>query len=141
MTRQGNRPDRRIAKPDTLDRSGREALAAKLIYVGSAHHKRSPGDYGFHPPANPRPSKSLCDGHRLIKRAEAQHLFRTGVLLGMFSAFKGDDLPKYVWCVDEHGDVYEAKIGLGGYHGYRLEDADDMRALVLKEWRKRCRID
>ena len=24
-----------------------------------------------------------------------------------------------------------------GYHGYRLEDEDDMRSLVLKEWKRR----
>lgn len=141
MARQGNRPDRRVAKADLLDDDGRRRLADCLVYVGSAHHKRSPGDYGFNPPASPRPMKSLCDGHRVILRDEARQLFRTGVLMGMFSGFQGDARPKYVWCVDRDGEIYEAKIGLGGYHGYRLEDEDDMRAVVLKEWKTRCRAD
>ena len=59
----------------------------------------------------------------------------------MFSAFDGDAQPKYVWSVDADGKVYEAKIGLGGYHGYRLAEEDDMSAVVLKEWRKRCQAD
>ena len=141
MARQGNRPNRRIANVDLLDGDGRRALAERLVYVGSAHHKRSSCDYGFHPPVNPRPSKSLCDGYKVILRAEAQQLLRTGVLMGMFSAFEGDGFPKYVWCVDVGGEVYEAKIGRDGYHGYRVEDDDNMRSVVLKEWRTRCRAD
>jgi hypothetical protein len=141
MTRQGNRPDRRLAKPDLLDRDRREALAVALVYVGSAHHKRSPGDYKFTPPVNPRPSKCLCDGDRVVLKAEAREIFRKGILMGMFSADAGAGQPKYVWGVDDQGGVYEAKIGLGGYHGYRLEDVDDQCARVLKEWRQRCPRD
>jgi hypothetical protein len=29
-------------------------------------------------------------------------------------------------------------VDSSGYHGYDLEDDDDMRVLVLKEWQKRC---
>ena len=93
-------------------------MAERLVYVGSAHHKQSPGDYGFHPPVNPRASKSLCDGHNVILRAEAQQLLRTGVLMGMFSPFEGDGSPKYVWCVDIGGEVHEAKIGRVGIQNY-----------------------
>jgi len=141
MPRQGNRPNRRIANAGLLDDGGRRALAERLIYVGSVHHKRSPGDYGFHPPVNPRPSKSLCDGYKVILRAEAQQLLRAGVLMGMFSAFEGEDFPKFVWCVDNDEHVYEAKIDRNGYHGYQLGDDDDMRSVVLKEWRTRCLAD
>jgi hypothetical protein len=45
--------------------------------------------------------------------------------------------PKYIWAVDEAGEVYEAKIGNGGYHGYRLEAADSMRTVVKREWARR----
>ncbi len=141
MVRQGNRPNRRIAKADMLDPDGRRMLAERLAYSGSAHHKRSPGDYGFHPPVNPRPSKSLCDGLRSILKAEAKRMLREGVSMGMFSAFEGEDMPKYVWCVDSDGEAYEAIIGQGGYHGYRLYSSDDLRAVVLKEWKKRCQVD
>lgn len=65
--RSGNRPIRRIARADTFDAAELKSLAKRMVYVGSAHHKRSPG----------------------------------------------------------------------GYHGYRLEDEDDMCSLVLKEWKKR----
>ncbi len=46
-------------------------------------------------------------------------------------------MPKYVWSVDGAGEAYEAKIGNGGYHGYRLTDEDDMRDYVLQEWKRR----
>ena len=46
-TRQGSGPKRRIAPHERLDADGREALAAKLRYVGSGLHKTKPGDYGF----------------------------------------------------------------------------------------------
>ena len=141
MARQGNRPNRRIANVDLLDGDGRQALAERLVYIGSAIHKRHPGDYGFHPPVNPRASKSTCDGQRVVLLAEARRLFRKGVLMGMFSAFEGAGRPKYVWCVDDDGEIYEAKTDRYGYHGYVLEDDDNMRSVVLKEWRTRCQPD
>ncbi|NJL73241.1 MAG: hypothetical protein HC888_17735 [Candidatus Competibacteraceae bacterium] len=55
----------------------------------------------------------------------------------MVSAPGAHGMPKYVWSVDQDGDTYEAKLGNGGYHGYRLDKPDAMRAVVLKEWRTR----
>jgi hypothetical protein len=136
--RQGNNPKRRIAPPDQLELAAREALAARLVYVGSSHHKRWPADYSFHPPVNPRPWESVCDGHRIILKEEAAQLFRDGVIRGMFSNLSDDGVPKFVWAVDSEDEAYEAKIDRSGYHGYRLEEEDDFRALVLEEWEKRC---
>lgn len=135
--RSGNHPNRRFASAGTLDDDALEKLADRLVYVSSGHHKRRPGDYGFRPPVNPRPSKSLCDGVRPILLGEAQTIFRLGVLKGMFSQFEDGGMPKYVWSVDGAGEAYEAKIGNGGYHGYRLTDEDDMRDYVLQEWKRR----
>jgi hypothetical protein len=42
-----------------------------------------------------------------------------------------------VWSVDRDGVAYEAKRDTRGYHGYRLEEDDDFRFLVLREWRRR----
>jgi hypothetical protein len=95
-------------------------------------------DYCFHPPVNPRPWKSTCDGLRVVLLAEARELLRRGILCGMFSEFSGGGAPKYVWAVDTMGEVYEAKVGNNGYHGYRLEDEDAMTRIVLREWAKRC---
>jgi len=136
--RTGNNPKRRIASPDRLALDARTSLAETLQYVGSSHHKRHPADYGFHPPVNPRPWKSICDSVRSISLKEAQHLFHMGVRMGMFSDFSNGHVPKYVWSVDSQGDAYEAKIGQDGYHGYRLEEDDNMRSLVLKEWSRRA---
>ncbi|MCY4238992.1 MAG: hypothetical protein OXC93_11680 [Rhodospirillaceae bacterium] len=117
-------------------------LLDEACYTGSALHKRVAADYGFHPPANPRPNKSLCDGSgRIVRLAEARALFREGVERGMISSIGHDGLPKYVWAVDSEGRVYEAKIeqGSSNYHGYELgEDDDGMRRLVVEEWRLRC---
>ncbi len=136
--RQGSDPKRRIVPSPEFDADELKALASKLIYVGSALHKTKPGDYGFHPPVNPRPWKSICDGLRVVLLAEAQELFRKGILAAMFSKFPAGGAPKYVWAVDGAGEVYEAKLGNNGYHGYRLEEEDTMRKVVPKEWAKRC---
>lgn len=140
--RQGNNPKRRIAPLGTLTCDTQLRLA-RAQYVGSAHHKSQPGDYGFSPPVNPRPTKSLCDDVRLIDKREAIELFRSGIRLGMVSSHLESGLPKYVWAVDRHGNAYEAKLGGGGsdYHGYRLRRDDRMQAFVLAEWRERNQHD
>lgn len=135
--RQAITPKRRILPQGGLTGDNCSKLVAKLRYVGSANHKSRPGDYGFHPAANPRPWKSICDGARTILKDEAQSLLEEGARRGLVSKLEFDGLPKYVWSVDEHGEAYEAKLGNGGYHGYRLENEDPMRKTVLKEWRDR----
>lgn len=114
----------------------------RLQYVGSGNHKLRPGDYGFVPSHNPRPSKSPCDDLRPLLLSEASTLFRRGIALGMVSRFEEGGAPKYVWAVDDSGEVYEAKTKSDReveYHGYRLSDDDRaMRRHVLDEWRRRC---
>ena len=136
-TRVSNDPKRRIAAADRLDDLSREAMASRLKYVGSALHKIKPGDYGFQPPVNPRPWKSICDGSRVVLQTEAKELFRQGIMKGMFSEFPENGEPKFVWSVDFNGEVYEAKVDRTGYHGYRLEEEDTMRNVVLSEWSRR----
>ncbi|WP_200237703.1 hypothetical protein [Thiohalocapsa halophila] len=70
---------------------------------------------------------------------EAQRLFMEGVRRGMVSAFQIDDRPKYVWSVDEDGEVYEAKWDRDGYHGYRLDPSNEQhqREYVLHAWKQR----
>ncbi len=140
MTRKGNNPKRNIADPGRLNDEEKSSLAKRLQYVGRAYHKRFPGDYGFQPPCNPRPCKSLCDDKRIVLKQEAVSLFRAGIMKGMFSNDLENfmkDIPKYVWSVDSDGEAYEAKIGSDGYHGYRLGEDDDWRKVVLKTWKNR----
>ena len=116
------------------------ALAGRLRYEGIAHHKLRPGDYDFSPPSNPRPSKSVCDDIRPILKDEAAKLFSDGIIKGMISKRDEDGVPKYVWAVDDSGQAYEAKRGGStpyDYHGYRLNDDDPQRRVVLDEWKKR----
>ena len=139
--RRGNNPKRRIAPNGEASSADLERIARKARYVGSALHKRAPADYGFHPSANPRPHKSLCDGSRIVRVAEARDLFREGVRRGMIGSYREGRLPKYVWAVDPEGLVFEAKLERGGatYHGYEL-GADDkhMRREVAERWEERC---
>jgi hypothetical protein len=107
--RQSNRPDRRVVDPTLVDEAITGALAARLRYVGSANHKLHPGNYGFTPPQNPRPSKSPCDALRPVRFDEAATLFRRGIELGMISPVAAGGAPKYVWSVDDEEQVYEAK--------------------------------
>lgn len=134
--RQSNNPKRRIAPPDLLSIEEKELLLRVSRYVGSALHKSKPANYGFHPPINPRPHKSLCDDKRSIPLQEAQRLFESGIRKGMVSTHREGNLPKYVWSVDEQGEAYEAKLGNEGFHGYRLNEENEsaMRNLVLHEW-------
>jgi hypothetical protein len=137
VARQGKNPKRRIIAANSIANGALECLATRLKYVGSANHKRHPGDYGFHPPSNPRPWKSVCDARRPLLLAEAKELLAAGVLKGMISSPDADGVPKYVWSVDAEGVPYESKIGNGGYHGYPLYPDDDMSAIVLREWAHR----
>jgi hypothetical protein len=133
MPREGNDPRRRIAELARLTPEEREDLAARATYTGSGYHKRFPAVYGFGPNASPRPSKSLCDGIRVVPKEEAEQK-------GMFSEPLEQGFPKYIWSVDGTGEAYEAKThqnDRGQYHGYRLEEHDPMRALVLKAWKER----
>ena len=143
--RQGNDPKRRIAPEDAVPESVRKTLLERLRYVGSANHKLHPGDYNFVPTSNPRPSKSPCDELRPVLLEEASALFRLGIERGMVSLYPEGGVPKYVWAVDEAGEVYEAKTKPEretDYHGYRLgDDERDRRKYVLSEWRRRCPQD
>jgi len=145
VKRQSPRLDRRFLPRDSLTTEQREELANRITFVGKNLHKLRPGDYGLDPPVNPRPSKSVCDDLRPVLKAEATKLLREGAHAGMVSTFVLDGVPKYVWAVDDAGEVWEAKTapGLGtAYYGYRLGDDDtDMRKLVKKEWTRRCRTD
>jgi len=138
-SKQPNNPKRRIAPQEQLSAAERSDLLARARYVGSALHKRKAADYGFHPPVNPRPHKSVCDDLRVIGRREAERLMAEGIRHGMISACSAGQLPKFIWSVDQDGEAYEAKIDRNGYHGYRLDRDHEstMRAYVLDEWNRR----
>lgn len=139
--RMGTNPKRRITPRHEIGLEVPARLEDEARYTGSAHHKRQGADYGFSPPANPRPNQSLCDGGRGVGKDEARALFQEGVRRGMISTFREGGLPKYVWAVASDGRAFEAKIERGSrhYHGYELGDDDGiMRRLVIKEWRARC---
>lgn len=138
----GNNPKRRIAPQHSISQQELHRIADEVRYLGSAHHKRVPADYGFHGPPSPRPHKSLCDSKRVIRRDEAKRLLIDGLRLGMVSTYRMNGYPKYVWSVDQDGEPYEAKLGHEGrsYHGYRLGfDDRAMREEVIREWLARSR--
>lgn len=139
--RRGNNPKRRIAPEGEASPADLERIAQEARYMGSAHHKRTPANYGFRPPVNPRPHKSLCDGTRIVRVAEARDLFHEGVRRGMIGSHREDGLPKYVWAVDPGGLVFEAKLERRSatYHGYELgADDEHMRREVVARWEERC---
>ncbi len=139
--REGNRPDRRVVPMGTYTAAELGDLAKRLTYVGSGNHKLHPGNYGFIPSINPRPSKSVCDDVRPVMLEEGARLLAAGIAAGMISAFDREGSPKYVWAVDGDGEVYEAKTRPPDttYHGYRLRDDEEaMRRHIRGEWEKRC---
>jgi hypothetical protein len=138
--RTGKSPKRRIVEPGVFSEHQLRELVGRVRYVGSGHHKRWPADYGFER-TSPRPTKSLCDIDRAIPLAEAQELLNAGILKAMVSQPWEDGFPKYVWSVSATSEVFEAKTHPntpGQYHGYPLLGDDDMRELVLSQWRARC---
>jgi len=140
MKRAGNDPRRRVASASFLCGEDRHAIAEQAKYVGSGHHKKNPADYGFER-VNPRPTKSLCDGLRTIKLAEAKEMLKTAISYGMISVPFAGKFPKFVWYVDKEGEVYEANTHEhtpGMYHGYRLEEEDNVRDYIIREWKNRC---
>ena len=140
MKYRGNNPKRRIAKLGFFTERELGELASTARYQGSAHHKTRPADYSFRPPTAPRPSKSVCDGQRVVSSREAQHLLQAGIRRGMVSSHLEGKWPKYVWAVDDSGEVYEAKLGHDQrrYHGYRLgRDDNAMCNWVRAEWSQR----
>lgn len=90
----------------------------------------------------PRGTKNVCDpkGYPPIKQKDATRLFRAGIRQRMVSCKLNDkDLPVFVWAVNEHNQVYEAKPGEDGwtYHGYRLYKDDRQFRPLLREWKIR----
>ena len=67
---QPNEPKRRTALPEAITTETLSKLD-RARYAGGAHHERSPGDYGFNPPVNPRPHKPVCDGLCIISLRQA----------------------------------------------------------------------
>jgi len=135
--RTGYNPKRRIAPADLLDPTARAALAARVAYGGNPEHKRSPGDYGLSPPADPRPAKTLCDGERPVLKPEAVALVRAGLLKGTMSTTPPVGWPRNIWAVSASGEVFEAQLEnatQGIYHGYPMPADDDFRRVVLREW-------
>ena len=147
MKHECKNPKRRLAHRGHFSNNDLAYFADVARYEGRAYHKTRPADYGFQPPVSPRPAKSVCDDIRVIQKAEAKQLLLSGFARGMVSTYRKGNLrlPKFVWVVDSHGEVYEAKLdGDGpGYHGYRINQHRDagsrtMRKQVLKAWKRRA---
>lgn len=139
-SRAGNNPKRRVADLATLDEVFLQSLSERARYVGSGHHKRHPADYGFGR-TSPVPTKSLCDAVGPVLLSQAQTWLQQGIMRGMVSAPAADGFPKYIWCVADDGRVFEAKTHPntpGQYHGYPLENEDEMRTYIRTLWDKRC---
>jgi hypothetical protein len=129
---------RRIVDP-TPGQKNLNGLGSKVQYVGSSYHKRSPGNFGLTPPAQPRPDKTLCDKAGIFTLAEAQHWLQEGVRRGMISATAQNGFPKHILAVTDDGVVLEANYnneGPGHYHGYPLFEPDPFRQVVLKRWQR-----
>jgi len=126
-------------KLGALDSREREILAVAIRYRGNPEHKRNPGDFGLHPPALPRPDKSLCDSVGINERRKALELLQEGVRLGLVSEQRVGQFPQNIWSVTESGEPLEAQLGnreTGEYHGYPMPENDPFREVVLKAWKE-----
>lgn len=127
---------RRLANAEQLSPDERKKLAENVTYTGNPEHKRSPGDFGLTPPAQPRRGKTLCDGASIFRRSDALHYLRDGLERGAVSEKFIDGWPKIVWAVTEDGTPLEAqRDGKGSYHGYPMPPEDPMAAEVKRFWK------
>ncbi len=128
-------PKRRLASPGTHTEQQLAKLSRAVRYSGNPEHKRSPGDFGLTPPAQPRRGKSLCDTVGIFTRTDAINYIRLGLERGAVSEQFVDDWPKIVWAVTEDGVPLEAqRDGTGSYHGYPMPQEDPMAAEILRFW-------
>jgi hypothetical protein len=137
--RRGYNPKRRLAPTGSWPTEVLGELAKVVRYGGNPEHKSKPSDFCLHPPANPRPGKTLSDKVREFTKAEALELLRDGVKRGMVSVQPRGRWPQNVWSVQED-EPFEAQLenqDLAVYHGYPMPSDDDFRALVLTEWTRR----
>ena len=119
------------------DPSALKFLGRTVKYRGSPYHKRNPGDFQLTPPAQPLPSKTLCDGAGVFTRRVAQELLRRGVARGMVSVQTRGRFPQNIWSVTDDGYPLEAQLEnqeQGIYHGYPMPKTDPFRAVVVSRW-------
>ena len=138
--RRGYNPKRQIAPDDLSSLASRNALLSEVLYGGNPEHKRSPGDYGFTPPAQPRPGKTLCDAEGPFLKDNALELLKSGLAKGMVSVRNNNGWPQNVWAISDTGELFEAQLEnsiRGIYHGYPMPKNDDFRLEVIREWKRR----
>ena len=96
-----------------------------------------PNDYGLSPPTSPRPGKTLCDARAPFPKRDAYSLLVRGVSRGMMSERHSGGVPQKIWAVSDDGMAYEAQLenpAQCSSHGHPMPEADDFRAVVLREW-------
>ena len=130
-------PKRRIAPAGHASQQDLDKMADSIAYGGNPEHKRNPGDFGLTPPADPRPSKSLCDVAGIFRRVQALELLQTGVRKGLVSDRQESGWPKNIWSVTPNGIPLEAQLEnpvQGSYHGYPMPDSDPLASEVIARW-------
>lgn len=121
----------------------RQRLRAVAGYEGSPFHKRNPGDFGLTPPSLPRHDATLCDEAQVFQRAVACALLEKAIereLVSEATAPGSGGLPKHLWAIDDHGQVFEAMYGgsqVGRYHGYPIRRSDPFFERITALWKSR----
>jgi hypothetical protein len=127
----------RTIRKTRLSDDERRALRTTATYEGSPLHKRNPGNFGLIPPAAPRLEKTLCDEAGVCDKAVANRLLASAIERGLGSEDVIDVFPKYLWALDERGQVFEAIYGgsvRGAYHGYPIRRSDPFFDTISKLW-------
>ena len=102
---------RRTVAPDAW-----AALARRVWYGGSAHHKLGPSFAG-----NPRPRADATPCPRKVTQAEADGWLKDAVRKGGISEASQGDWPAYIWYKTPNHGYFQAKLtnqSTGEYHGY-----------------------
>lgn len=113
-------------------------LGEQAVYTGNPLHKKSAGDFALHPPASPRPDKTLCDAVNIFQRAIASRLLREAFRRGLLSCENdtNSDWPKHVWALTDEGHPVEGAYDGMGYHGYPISDnRDPLYEEIVKRWK------
>jgi hypothetical protein len=109
-------------------------------YHGNPVHKRNPGDFGLHPPADPRPDKTLCDEAGIVEKATADRLFAAAREMGIVStSTTSDGSPKQLYVVDNQQVFEFMSANDGTYHGYPIRKSNALFDVVSERWEKELR--
>ena len=118
-----------------------QALALEFKYEGHPKHKMHPHAYGLATFSGRRGDATFCDLHAKFPPGRMhllKGLFQDGIKAGLTGANDtAHDEPTIVWCIDDNGWIFEARITTASqavYHGFPVRAGEAIAQEVIKRY-------